>query len=193
MTRREGHDQWRRKPLYFAVREAVNSFIESSVERNWQFSKQGRDTVELVRTLCLRFDLFARQIQKRQRKRSSIIFTDEYDVQDAMHALLRLHFDDVRAEEWTPSYAGNASRVDFLLKREQIVIEAKMTRKGLDQREVANQLIIDKERYSAHSDCKTLVCFVYDPEHRCNNPDALVDDVSTAGPPICVVVVVAPR
>ena len=29
--------------------------------------------------------------------------TDEYDVQDLFHAILLLHFDDVRAEEVTPS------------------------------------------------------------------------------------------
>ena len=27
-----------------------------------------------------------------------------------LHAVEKLHFDDVRPEEWTPSYAGNASK-----------------------------------------------------------------------------------
>ena len=40
-----------------------------------------------------------------------------------------LYFDDIRAEEWTPSYAGKCARVDFLLKNEKIVIEVKKTRK----------------------------------------------------------------
>ncbi|MCU1275952.1 MAG: REase DpnII-MboI, partial [Bryobacterales bacterium] len=30
----------------------------------------------------------------------------------------------------TPSYGGGASRMDFLLKEEQIVVEAKMARAG---------------------------------------------------------------
>jgi DNA-binding XRE family transcriptional regulator len=51
-------------------------------------------------------------------------------------ALLNLHFADVRPMEWTPIYAGNASRIDFLIKQQQIAIEAKMTRKTLDQKEV---------------------------------------------------------
>jgi hypothetical protein len=38
----------------------------------------------------------------------------------------------------------------------------------------------------------TLVCFVYDPTHVCDNVAALVNDVSSAGPPLRVVVVVAP-
>ena len=54
---------------------------------------------------------------------------DEYDVQDLLNALLRLNFDDVRPEEYTPSYAGSSTRVDFLLKKEKIVIEVKKTRK----------------------------------------------------------------
>lgn len=36
----------------------------------------------------------------------------------------------MRPEKWTPSYAGACSRMDFLLKREQIGLEAKKTRAG---------------------------------------------------------------
>ena len=71
--------------------------------------------------------------------------------------------------------------MDFLLKSEQVVIEAKMTRKNLDQKEVANQLAVDILRYQAHQDCKTLICFVYDPTGQCMNPTALENDL-TKGP-----------
>jgi REase_DpnII-MboI len=64
----------------------------------------------------------------------------EYDVQDLLHALLHLYCDDIRTEEWTPSYAGASSRMDFLLKKEKIVVEVKKTRQGLDAREVGEQL-----------------------------------------------------
>ena len=149
-----------------------------------------------MRTLCSRFHLFALQLQKRHDQRPTILFEDEYDVQDAMHALLRLHFDDVRPEEWTPSYAGSSSRTDFLLKRERIVVETKVTRtkrRKLNQKEIANQLIIDARRYQSHPDCKTLICFVYDPDHLCDNVVALESDVSSQGPPLRVEVIVAPR
>jgi hypothetical protein len=53
---------------------------------------------------------------------------DEYDVQDIFHALLRLFVDDIREEEWTPSYAGGASRMDFLLPELETVVEIKKTR-----------------------------------------------------------------
>src|SRR5258708_5925569 len=73
-------------------------------------------------------------------------------------------FDDVRREEWTPSYAGKSSRIDFLLKDEEIVIEIKKTRSTLRDKEISDELIIDKERYQAHPHCKTLIAFVYDPD-----------------------------
>jgi hypothetical protein len=53
----------------------------------------------------------------------------------------------VREEEWTPSYGGVQTRMDFLLKRDQTVVEMRMTRRGLDQRKVADELIVDKEHY----------------------------------------------
>jgi hypothetical protein len=36
------------------------------------------------------------------------VLKDEYDVQDLLYALLRIFFDDVRPEEWTPSFAGKS-------------------------------------------------------------------------------------
>jgi hypothetical protein len=72
------------------------------------------------------------------------VIDDEYDVRDHLHALLRLHFDDVREEEWAPSYGGSRTRMDFLLKRERMVVETKMTRDRLDQAKVVDELVIDK-------------------------------------------------
>ncbi len=126
-----------------------------------------------------RFHKIARQLRSRYADRATIDITDEYDVQDLLHALLKLYFDDIRAEEWTPSYAGKSARVDFLLKNEQIVIEVKKTRQGLADKELGDQLIIDVDRYKAHPDCKKLICFVYDPEGRVTNPAGLINDLNT--------------
>ncbi len=101
---------------------------------------------------------------------------DEYDVQDILHALLKLYFDDIRPEECTPSYAGKASRMDFLLKAESIVIEVKKTHQGLSDKEIGDQLIIDVGRYKEHPDCKKLICFIYDPEGRIGNPEGIKND-----------------
>jgi DpnII restriction endonuclease len=88
---------------------------------------------------------------------------DEYDVQDVLHAIIRGLFDDVRSEEYTPSYAGGSSRMDFLLKSEQIVIEVKLASATLRDKQIGEQLLIDIGRYQSYQDCRRLICFVYDP------------------------------
>jgi hypothetical protein len=136
------------------------------------------EQIALIKNICRKFHLFARQIQNRYKKRNTIEFKDEYDVQDAFHAILKLHFKDVRSEECTPSYAGGSSRMDFLLHDEEISIEIKKTREGLKDKELGEQLIIDKERYKSHPKCKTLICFIYDPEHKIVNPTAIEKDLT---------------
>jgi len=149
--------------------------------------------LRLVTEICRRFPAAARRLTHRHADRTGLAINDEYDVQDLLHALLAAYFDDVRPEEPTGSRAGASSRMDFLLKKPQIVVEAKMTRRGLDQRKVAEELIIDRERYRAHPDCKTLLCFVYDPEHRCTNPSGLETDLTDCGATLPTVTIVAPH
>lgn len=74
----------------------------------------------LLANLFEKFHSVARQLRKRYNERPTLDVDDEYDVQDLLHALLRLYFDDIRTEEWTPSSAGGSSRMDFLLKKEKI-------------------------------------------------------------------------
>lgn len=151
------------------------------------------DTLSLIEKLCLRFHRAARQLQQRHNQRDTLTIEDEYDVQDLLHAILRLHFDDIRAEEWTPSYAGGSSRVDFLLKAEQIVIEVKKTRASMKAKDLGEQLIIDRARYEVHPDCKTLICFVYDPEGRVGNPVGLERDLEGNGGRLRTRVIIAPK
>jgi hypothetical protein len=151
------------------------------------------DAVTLVEKLCTRFHLVARQIRNRHNGRPTLDVNDEYDVQDLLHTLLVLFFDDVRAEEYTPSYAGKATRMDFLLKRESIVVEAKMTRGGLGAREVGEQLIVDVAHYRTHPSCKVLMCLVYDPNGRIANPRGLENDLSSKKDDFDVRVYVVPK
>lgn len=138
----------------------------------------GSESISLIEQICSRFHLVAKQLRDRYNSRVTLEIEDEYDVQDLFHALLKVFFDDIRAEEWTPSYAGKSARVDFLLKSEQIVIEIKKTSKSLGAKELGDQLIIDSNRYKAHPDCKKLICFVYDPEGRIVNPKGIEKDLS---------------
>ena len=74
------------------------------------------DTDEVLERIFQKFHRVARQLRNRHNGRPTLDVNDEYDVQDLLHALLKMYFDDVRPEEWTPSYAGKSARMDFLLK-----------------------------------------------------------------------------
>lgn len=177
-------------------KEVLRSFV-------WEIEQFGIPTAKTaenpqrsfmaVQSLCLRFHSVVRQLRTRHEGRPTFDVDDEYDVQDLLHALLRLHFDDIRPEEWTPSYAGKSTRMDFLLKKEKVVIEVKKTRKGLDAKRLGEELIIDMAHYRNHSDCHTLICFVYDPESRIANPAGLEADLSRDDAELCIRVIISPK
>ena len=178
--------------LHTSLTAAIAARLESSLAETWQVGRPTKDAVALIETICRRLPFLVKQLGTRHDKRPPLLLKDEYDVQDLLHGLLRLHFDDVRPEEVTPSYAGSSARMDFLLKPEKVVVEAKMTRKSLGQKEVVSQLTEDVARYRTHPDCQTLVCFVFDPGGFCKNPVALENDVSTNNQGFAVKVIVAP-
>lgn len=186
-------DVGRAAVLHAAIQIAGNSLLESDVARNWQIRSATKDALELVVQICRRFHQCAQQLRHRHDNRVTLKIEDEYDVQDLMHAFLRLHFEDIRPEEWSPSYAGSSARMDFLLKRERVVVETKMTRKSLKQKEVTKQLIEDSTFYRKHPDCDALICFVYDPDGHCTNPVALEHDMSEQSEGLLVRVVVVPQ
>lgn len=152
-----------------------------------------RKLLDAIDQIILRFHAVVTQLRSRHAERPTLDVNDEYDVQDLMHALLRLHFDDVRPEEWTPSYAGASSRTDFLLPSVDTFIEVKKTRPGLSAKTVGEQLIIDIARYKSHPQCRRLVCFVYDPDGRITNPVGLETDLSAGQHGIEVRVSILPR
>ena len=79
-------------------------------------STGGKPTIKDLENIFNRFTRVVRQLRSRHDNRETLTIKDEYDVQDLLHALLVLHFDDVRAEEWTPSYAGGCERMDLKYK-----------------------------------------------------------------------------
>ncbi len=138
---------------------------------------QPTNPIKKIETLLHRYHAVVKQIQHRHESRPTLLVSDEYDGQDLLHGLLKIFFDDVRPEEWTPSYAGGSSRMDFLLKAEKIVIEVKKTRSRLQDKEIGTQLADDVMRYRSHPDCRTLMCFVYDPDEQIQNPKGLEHDL----------------
>jgi len=152
--------------------------LMSKIEMEIAPTKNNINTSKYLENIFFKFHRVVRQLRSRYDGRDTLEIEDEYDVQDLLHAVLRIHFDDIRPEEWTPSYAGGSKRMDFLLKNEKTVIEVKKTRKGLADKQVGEQLIIDIECYKEHPDCENLVCFVYDPEGRIGNPVGIESDLS---------------
>lgn len=173
------------KPLFDAARDDLpHSAVrtDTSVESS---------ALSLVLNILNRFPSFVRQLKRRYNGRTPLEVNDEYDVQDMVYALLTLHFNDIRAEEYTPSFAGAASRQDFLLKKEKIVIEVKKTRESLGAGKVGGELLIDMARYRAHQDCDTLILFVYDPDGYINNPSGVKADLESGDAEGKVKVVIA--
>lgn len=111
----------------------------------------------------------------RRKGAETMRFVNEYDVQDLLHALLRPWVLDVRAEEYTPSYAGRSTRMDFFLPAHDLVIETKCVRDRSHGKAVGDELVLDIAHYAAHPGCKKLWCVVYDPEHYLTNPEGLKD------------------
>jgi hypothetical protein len=152
-------------------------------------------TIQALKTIediSRNFHLAANVLRQRHNQRQPFAIHDEYDVQDLFHAMLIPFFADIRPEEVVPSYAGGHTRIDFLLKAENIVVEIKKTRANLTAREVGNQLIIDKDHYLNHPNCKTFIAFVYDPDRLIANPRGLERDLSRTERGLHMRVIVAP-
>ena len=75
-----------------------------------------QDKTKNLELLMNRFHNVARNLLNRRENRKTLEIKDEYDVQDLLGSLLNIYFDDIRPEEWTPSNAGSANRIDFLIK-----------------------------------------------------------------------------
>ena len=145
--------------------------------RSNDYSEFYCNSLEKIELICNKFHRVAQQMRSRYNNRPTLEINDEYDVQDLFYSLLILYFDDIRREESNPSYAGANSRADFLLKPEQTIIEIKKTRARLNDKQLGEELSLDIKKYQTHPDCKTLVCFVYDPERKIINPRGLERDL----------------
>lgn len=98
-------------------------------------------------------------------------------MQDALHSILQLFVDDIRSEDFIPSYAGVNSRVDFLLPDYETVIETKITKDNHKDKEIGDELLIDIARCKQNPSCNNLVCFIYDKGNYIKNPYGLISDL----------------
>ncbi len=113
----------------------------------------------------------------RRKGMTVLTFGSEYDIQDLLHAQMRPWISDIRPEEYTPSYAGSSTRMDFLLPAHELVIETKIVRDRAHAKRMGDELIIDIEHYRKHPACKRLWCVVYDPDQLLTNAPGLQRDL----------------
>lgn len=177
----------------FTVRECERPTVCDALCSSAARPESFEGAVSSVVRICERFHLVAKELKHRRVGREALKMEDEYDVQYLLGALLRLDFDDVRAEEPTPSCAGKSSRIDFFLQGEGLAVEAKNTRDGLTNAQVGTELNDDKGRYRKMAGCRGLVCLVYDPEDLLKNPTAVEKDLSEDEGGFLVKVIVSPR
>ncbi|MCH7647395.1 MAG: hypothetical protein IIA83_02145 [Thaumarchaeota archaeon] len=129
-----------------------------------------QDPKLLIENIISKFHEIHTQLQIRYNNRETITIKDEYDVQNLLNALLRLHFDDIRPEEPVPSYANSFTKADFFIPKHEIMIECKIKTSTHIDNKIKDELILDKEQYKKSPKCKLMYCLIYDPHGEIKNP-----------------------
>lgn len=132
---------------------------------------------ELLRLVIRGLPRAMQPLIHRRKGSQPLSFSSEYDIQDLLHALLRPWISDIRPEEFTPSYAGSNTRMDFLLPVHNLVIETKRVRDKAHASKVGNELITDIEHYRKHQNADHLWCVIFDPELFISNPKGMINDL----------------
>ena len=180
-------------PPQVQPRSSILTGPSSYQEPVFQFPQTGSDPVDLVKTLCYRFHSVARQLRLRGEYRATLSVEDEFDAQDLLHALLRIQFDNIDTDEWTPSYSSGTPCTTLLLNDGRLAVVVKKTRPGLSAKDLSDQLQIDAERYRSRGRCTTLLCFMYDPEGRIGNPRGLEASLASMSKSFVIDVLIAPK
>jgi len=180
-------------PSHLQLPPAVPVGSPSHQEPAPQSPQAVSDSIERVKTLCCRFHSVARQLRLRGEYRATLSVEDEFDARDLLHALLRIEFDNIDTDEWTPSYSSGARHTTLLLNESRLAVIVKKTRSGLSIKDLTDQLQIDAVRYRYHGRCTTLLCFMYDPDGRIGNPRGFETSVTSVSNSFVVEVLVAPK
>jgi hypothetical protein len=197
-----------KEPSFSEKVESCREEMQYQVRKlNWFYEKiellKSRDIVlkpdyrkgkfKQLLNLLTRFHKVAQELRYRRQGRETVKIENEYDVQDLLFALLHLHFDDVRKEDYSPSNSGANSRLDFVLKKEKIILEVKMSSERLGAKELGEELLIDIGRYNEYPDCSDLVIFIYDKADHIRNKKGLIHDLEKqTRPELTVTVIINP-
>jgi hypothetical protein len=130
------------------------------------------DTVAILEPLLRRLPRFVGQLRDRPPSRPSLRIDDGRDLEDVVRALLHLHFDNVRRQTRTPSYAAD-TRTDYLVGSEPIALTVKLIGSGVAMHELEREIDEDSAYYQARPGCDRLAVLLYDPEGRLHDPPSI--------------------
>lgn len=164
--------------LFFIYKSKNNKYtkaheeriLESYHSRTYSFLEKNiieSNTLSEINSLLTILDnlhKFLLNLNRRYNDRDGFQINDEYDLQDLLYALLKIHFSNIVKEEYVSSKLESNSRVDFLLKDQGIAIETKFIKKNFKAKRLAEELLLDATRYSQHEGIKNIIFFIYDPE-----------------------------
>jgi len=117
---------------------------------------------QLITRLCERVPAAARILSKRRAGKPPFDFSDEYDVQDFVHALIRAYVKYSVQEDPIGKIAGTkSSRADISIEEIGVLIEIKFVRSPDDQKELVKQFSEDLVLYTKWAPLRTLLYVVF--------------------------------
>ena len=119
--------------------------------------------VTLVERLCTRLPQVARILAVRSRKnKKPFMISDEYDVQDLLHAVLRGYLKYSVQEDPLPKMAGaKSSRTDLSVEEIGVLVEVKYVHGPADQKRIFEEFSQDLLLYSKWDPLKHLIFLIY--------------------------------
>jgi hypothetical protein len=86
----------------------------------------GLEAIAMVQHVAAALPTATKALTNRRKGKADFEIADEHDLQDLLYFALRSVFEDVRREEWTPSAAGGAKRVDLVIPDVRVMVEVKV-------------------------------------------------------------------
>ena len=157
------------KPLNELIRVVQNA--PSHKTKKMTDSKHKLDTIFMV---IERFTSATKSLTSRRKGKRNLNISDEYDVQDIIHTILKPFVPLIKNEEVVPGNDVNKFlKIDFLLPLEKTALECKYVRDLSHTKKITKELNDDIQTYIHHQDCNNLIFFIYDKELLISNPDSL--------------------
>jgi hypothetical protein len=129
--------------------------------------------IGLILKLCARLPNAARILASRRAKKKPFAITDEYDVQDLLHAVLRAYLKYSVQEEPLSKIGGvRSSRADVAIEELGTIVEVKYVRGPADQQRLIDEYSNDLLLYTAWPHLKHLIFLVYNSQDL-RDPEAL--------------------